>query len=45
MLDDLSLKTGQIVSTSNEMGKVINNYECYICTIVKSNDAKKAKKR
>ena len=42
MLNDLNLKTGQIVATSNEMGKVINNYECYIACILKTDDAKKA---
>lgn len=45
MLDNLNLKTGQIVSTSNDMGKVINNYECYICTILKSKEAKEAEVR
>ena len=43
MLNKLDVKTGQIVSTSSEMGKVINNYECYICAIVKSKEAKEAK--
>lgn len=42
MLNNLNLKTGQIVATSNEYGKVINNYECYIATILKSKEAKEA---
>ncbi len=42
VLDNLNLKTGQIISTSNEFGKVINNYECYIATVLKSNEAKQA---
>lgn len=42
MLDDLELKTGQIIATSNEMGKVINNYECYIVGVFNSEEAKKA---
>ncbi len=43
MLDGLELKTGQIVTTSNQMGKVINNYECYIATVTDSKEAKEAK--
>ena len=42
MLDKLNLKTGQIVTTSNEKGKVINNYECYIATVINSEEAKEA---
>ena len=42
MLDELDLKTGQIVATSEEMGKVINNYECYIATVIDSKQAKEA---
>ena len=42
-LENLNLQTGQIVTTSNEKGKVINNYECYIATILESNQAKEAK--
>ena len=30
MLEDLHLKTGQIVSTSEESGKIIDNFSCYI---------------
>lgn len=41
-LNGLDLKTGQIVTTSNQMGKVINNYECYIATIIDSNEAKES---
>ena len=43
MLEDLNAQTGKIVTTSNEKGKVINNYECYIATILNSNEAKDAK--
>ena len=42
MLENIEIKTGQIVSTNNTTGKVINNYECYIATIIKSNEAKEA---
>ncbi len=45
MLEDLDLKTGQIASTSDNVGKVINNYECYICTVLKSKAAEDAKVR
>ena len=41
-LEDLDLKTGQIVATSSEMGKIINNYECYVATIMDSKEAKEA---
>lgn len=41
-LEKLDLKTGQIITTSNQMGKVINNYECYIATIMDSDEAKEA---
>lgn len=42
MLEDLNLQTGQIITTSSEKGKVINNYECYIATILDSEEAKEA---
>ena len=42
-LNNLDLKTGQIIATSNEMGKVIDNYECYIAIITDSKEAKEAK--
>ena len=42
MLEGLNLETGQIVTTSNEKGKVINNYECYIATVLDSETAKEA---
>lgn len=42
-LQDLNLQTGQIVTTSSEKGKVINNYECYIATVLESEQAKEAK--
>ena len=36
MLQDLNLKTGQIVSTNEECGKIINNFSCYIACVLKS---------
>ncbi len=41
-LNELDVKTGQIISTSNEEAKVINNFECYIGTILDSLPAKQA---
>lgn len=42
-LEDLELKTGKIVATSEESGKVIDNFCCYIATISTSEEAKNAK--
>lgn len=39
-LNKLNLKTGQIIPSSTESGKIVNNYYCYIATIIKNNDAK-----
>ncbi len=41
-LEKLDLKTGKIVATSEECGKVINNFVCYIAVISNSEEAKKA---
>ena len=38
-LESLNLKTGQIVATNGESGKIINNYECYIATCLNSEQA------
>lgn len=35
MLQDLKLKTGEIIATSEESGKVIDNFYCYIVCILK----------
>ncbi|MBR3134059.1 MAG: hypothetical protein IKG56_01185 [Clostridia bacterium] len=41
-LSDLDLKTGQIISTNAEKGKVVSNFDCYlVCTSI-SEEAKKA---
>lgn len=42
-LEGLKIKTGQIVSTSNESGKIINNFECYIAFILKTKNAEEIK--
>jgi len=41
-LEKLDLKTGKVVATSDECGKVIENFYCYIATITSSEEAKKA---
>ena len=41
-LEKLNLKTGQIIPTSNESGKIIDNYQCYIVCILDSEYAKQA---
>ena len=41
-LEDLNLKTGQIIPTSNESGKIIDNYSCYIVSVLDSEYAKEA---
>ena len=37
-LNKLNLKAGQIVPSSTEYGKVVNNYYCYIATVLKKED-------
>lgn len=41
-LESLDLSTGKIVATSDEEGKVIDNFSCYIATITSSEEAKQA---
>ena len=41
-LSSLKIKTGQMVPSSNESGKIVNNYYCYIATILSSEQAKDA---
>lgn len=40
-LEDLNLRTGKIVSTSNECGKVIDNFKCYIAVTMNSKNSMK----
>lgn len=42
-LENLNLKTGKIIATNNECGKIIDNFTCYIATISNSKQAKEAK--
>lgn len=39
LLESLNIKTGQIIATNNQEGKVINNFECYIATVMNSEEA------
>lgn len=41
--ENLKLKTGQLIATSDECGKIIDSSKCYIATISHSNEAKEAK--
>lgn len=40
VLEGLKLKTGQIIASSEEKGKIINNFECYITTVLESEKSK-----
>lgn len=42
-LNELDIRTGKIVSTSNECGKVIDNFKCYIAITMNSKQTMKAK--
>lgn len=42
-LNDLKLKTGQVIASSTESGKIINNFNSYIAVCVKSEEGKKVK--
>jgi putative membrane fusion protein len=41
-LKSLKLKTGEMISSSNEGGKIVNNYNCYIATILEPKEAQNA---
>lgn len=41
-LEELDVKTGKIVSTSNEEAKIIDNFDCYIAAILDSDVANQA---
>lgn len=43
MLENINLKSGQIVAASNEKGKIINNFYSHIATIMNSETAKTKK--
>lgn len=41
-LNNLHLKTGEMIATNEEKGKIVNNYYCYIVTVLNSEEAKAA---
>lgn len=41
-LNSLKIKTGEMIPSSNESGKIVSNYNCYIATVLKSEEAKNA---
>lgn len=41
-LEKLNVKTSQVIASSDEKGKVIDNFECYIATVIDSDKAKEA---
>ena len=41
-LENLKLKTGQLIATNDECGKIIDSSKCYIATISNSEQAKQA---
>ena len=43
LLESLEVKTGQLIESSNEKAKIVNNYQCYIAAIMNSEEAKNAK--
>ncbi len=42
-LEGLNLKVGQVIADSNEVAKIINNFQCYIACTLESEQAKNAK--
>lgn len=42
-LEKLNLKTGQLIATNDECGKIIDSSKCYIATISNSEESRKAK--
>lgn len=43
-LENIDIKTGQLIATNSECGKVVENFKCYIATVIKSDEADNAKK-
>lgn len=41
-LESLKLKTGQLIATNDEKGKIVDSSKCYIATITDSEESKKA---
>lgn len=43
LLESIDVKMGQIIESSTEKAKIVNNYACYIAVIMNSEEAKAAK--
>ena len=43
VLEGLNLKTGQMIASSNECGKIVDNFKCYIIMFLNSAEAKQSK--
>ena len=43
LLESLDVRTGQLIESSSEKAKIVNNYQCYIAVIMDSEEAKNAK--
>lgn len=43
VLEGINIKTGQLIGTNLESGKVVDNFKCYIAAVIESEEAKKAK--
>lgn len=42
-LESFNLKTGKIISTSEECGKIVNNFECYIASVIRKRENQEMK--
>lgn len=42
-LNSIKIKTGQLISSNTNKGKVVNNFYCYIATVLSSDNAMSAK--
>ena len=43
MLEDLKVKTGQVVATSDESAKIVNNFYCYVACVLKHKNVEERK--
>ena len=43
LLEQTNLKTGRVISTSNEQAKIVDNFKCYLAVISSSKEAMNAK--
>ena len=42
VLENINIKTGQIIATNNEAGKIIQNFNCYLAVILNSEESQNA---